>query len=110
MERYTIDRIEDGAWAVLEGPDRRTFDIPVAWLPAGAREGDVLRVTAEASVPSTRMLRLELDPEARKERLEEVRRRRENLPRGPKGDISLKAIFLLLAFLLFPSGEPSSRA
>lgn len=41
MDRYTVDRME-AAYAVLEGEDRAMHDVPLADLPAGAREGSCL--------------------------------------------------------------------
>ncbi len=42
-----IDRIE-GARAILE-ISGQTFDIPLALLPSGAKEGDVLRLILDAA-------------------------------------------------------------
>ena len=88
MALYTIDRFE-GDWAVLETEDARTFNVPRDWLPSGAREGDVLKTSSTAASASTMTIRLELDPVARDERLAKARQRRDALPRGPKGDVSL---------------------
>ncbi len=89
MPRYTIDRFEGGDWAVLEDDQARTFRIPRHWLPPGAREGDVLTVSTDAAESGACVLRFELDPAGREERLDQARRLREQLPRGPKGDVSL---------------------
>jgi hypothetical protein len=89
MLRYTIDRFEGDEWAVLEDEHARTFRVPRRWVPAGAREGDVLTATEAAAEPATQTIRFELDPALRDERLGEAERRRAQLPRGPKGDISL---------------------
>jgi hypothetical protein len=45
--RATIDRVEDGGFAVLYlGEDEKTkVDFPVSLLPKGAAEGDHLRIT-----------------------------------------------------------------
>jgi|SRR5256885_7518539 len=42
-----IDQIEDGGMAVLMAGDdeKEKIDIPVSLLPAGARDGDHLRIT-----------------------------------------------------------------
>ena len=88
MARYTIDRFE-GEWAVLEGEHARTFTVPREWLPSGAREGDVLTTFEMAEGAGTRTIRFELDPAARDEQLARARQRRDALPPGPKGDISL---------------------
>ena len=87
--QYGVDRIEDGGWAVLEDGDARTFTVPRSWLPAEVREGDVISVNVEEFVEGVRCLRFVIDPAARQERLQEAQRRRDRLPKGPKGDISL---------------------
>ena len=90
MPRFTIDRFESGEWAVLEDDRARTFRVPRKWLPADAREGDVLNASADdESAPGVLVLHLELDAAARQERRTEAKRLREQLPRGPKGDVSL---------------------
>jgi hypothetical protein len=81
-----VDRIEDGI-AVLEG-ESGWLEVPVGWLPAGAREGSVLRVAVEADGDSSRVS-LTLDAEAMAEREAEIRRLRESIPEGPGGDIAL---------------------
>jgi hypothetical protein len=89
MTRYTLDRFENGEWAVLEDKDATTFQVPRAWLPDGLREGDVLSVSTETTEPGAALLRFVLDVAARAEQLEQTRKLRERLPRGPKGDLSL---------------------
>lgn len=69
--KLTIDRIE-GEWAVCEYEKGKTIDLPVALLPADAREGDVLRLTVDRETT-----------EARKARAEELR---SQLFRRNKGD------------------------
>lgn len=44
--RLAVDRTE-GELAVLVDDDGRTFDVPLAALPTGAREGSVLRLTID---------------------------------------------------------------
>ena len=88
MARYTIDRFEDSGWAVLEDEHAQTFNVPTTWLPAAAREGDVLEVSQQRSGDS-HLLRFTLDMTGREGRLAEAAKRRETLPRGPKGDITL---------------------
>ena len=87
MTRYTIDRFEGDKWAVLESDGPRVT-VPRGWLPSAAREGDVLKAT-EYHESGVSTVRFEIDPAARDERLEEVRRLRDRIPPGPKGDISL---------------------
>ncbi len=60
-----VDRIEGGR-AVLE-IDGKTLDIPVAFLPPGAKEGDVLRLTLETE----RTVDAVVEAEARLHRLRE---------------------------------------
>lgn len=43
---YTVDRME-GDWAVLEDEGRKMSDVPLAQLPAGLREGDLLEHNGE---------------------------------------------------------------
>ena len=88
MPHYTIDRLENGDWAVLEDEHARTFNVPRSWLPADAREGDVVTVS-EVPATDARLLRFALDLYGREERLKQARELRERLPRGPKGDLSL---------------------
>ena len=87
--QYGVDRIEDGSWVVLEDGDARTFTVPRAWLPADVREGDVVSVSPEEDGDGVLCVRFVIDPAARQERLQEAQRRRDRLPKGPKGDVSL---------------------
>jgi Protein of unknown function (DUF3006) len=89
VPRYTIDRFESDTWAVLEDEGARTFTVPRDWLPAGVHEGDVLQASSAAREEATSMIRFQLDPAARDQQLAKARERRDALPRGPKGDISL---------------------
>ena len=86
---YTIDRFEDGGWAVLEDSQVRTFTIPRAWLPPSTREGDVVRCQRRDDDGSSRWVLFTLDHTSRAERLDRARELRDSLPRGPKGDVSL---------------------
>ena len=88
MARYTIDRFE-ADWAVLEDEQGRTFNVPRHWLPADAAEGAVLETAEDDIDGGVKTLRFELDFTARDERLKEARRLREQLPRAPKGNVSL---------------------
>jgi hypothetical protein len=88
MACYPIDRFE-GDWAVLEKEDASTFNVPRDWLPSAASEGDVVKTSSTSEDASARTIRFELDPAARDERLAKARQRRDALPRGPKGDVSL---------------------
>ena len=80
---YTVDRFEDGGWAVLEDPEGKTFDIPAAWLPHETSEGSVLRLEHSADTDSC-ALRFSLDrgeEEARRTRVRsKLARLRERKP------------------------------
>ena len=89
MSRYTIDRFEGADWTVLEDDQARTFRIPRPWVPVDAREGDVLDGSIEQVTAAIQSVRLSIDPTGRDERLADAKRLRDQLPRGPKGDISL---------------------
>ena len=51
MTYVTIDRFE-GAQAVLEDDEERTFAVPREQLPAGAKPGDVLKSEGGAYIPA----------------------------------------------------------
>ncbi len=88
MPLYTVDRFEGSEWAVLEDDRAQTLRVPRSWLPAAAREGDVIDASVAAGAGATSLL-FELDPEKRGERLAQARSIREQLTRGPKGDLEL---------------------
>jgi len=84
--RYIVDRIEDGAWAVLESPEAGPpLQLPASWLPLGAGEGAV--IVAEPTGDG--VVRFRVDHEATERRLEDLTARRARLRKGPAGDISL---------------------
>ena len=89
MPRYTIDRFENGDWAVLEDEQARMIRVPMSWVPKGAHEGDVLTGSAPIDSASGDPARLEIDPVATEERRARAEHLRNKLRRGPKGDISL---------------------
>ena len=62
MPRYTIDRFEGTGWAVLADEQGTTFLMPRRWLPANAREGDVVIEGQQVPNDDTVSLRLELEP------------------------------------------------
>jgi hypothetical protein len=86
--RYVIDRFEDGGWAVLEREDGTSLDVPSEWLPEGAIEGHILTLSLEATAESSR-LTFTIDSDATAQRLDELRKLRERLPKGPDGDFEL---------------------
>lgn len=95
---YVMDRIVDGVWAVLvpdtqaEAADPSPVTVPRRWMPAGSREGDVLRVSiqtdTDAGAPQT-SVRFTLDSAATAQRLERMATLRAKIPRGPSGDLDL---------------------
>ena len=89
MPRYIIDRFEGGDWVVLEDEQAHTFTVPRHWLPTNAREGSVLRASADADGTGTSVIRFSLDSAAQEEELRKAHGRLDALPRGPKGDLSL---------------------
>lgn len=67
-----------------EGPG---LEIPRSWLPAGAREGSVLRVTAGSDLSSDTpgdisLVRFTLDRESESRRRERIRTKLDRLRRG----------------------------
>lgn len=92
---YVIDRITDGAWAVLEDASGATRDVPLDWLPAEVEEGDVVLVTVqrtEAAAPAegpTRQVSFRLDREATARRRDGASELRDGLRKAPSGDLDL---------------------
>ena len=68
MPRYIIDRFEAGEWALLEDVQARTFRIPRQWVPAEAREGDVLAASDEPLGRAVQSVRLAIVPPGRDQR------------------------------------------
>jgi hypothetical protein len=89
MPHYVIDRFEGPAWAVLEDEEGKTFLVPRRWLPTNAGEGDIVVETSQPPDNDTVSLNLQLDPAAREERLARLKAQRDQLPKGPKGDVKL---------------------
>lgn len=85
---YTIDRLEDNGWAVLEREDGLTFNVPSDWLPDEAQDGHVLTLesSAEAKVST---LNFAIDADATAWRREKAQGLRSSLPEAPEGDIEL---------------------
>lgn len=85
---YTLDRFEDNGWAVLETPEGTMLDVPQAWLPTDAAEGDLLNVASdtdatESTVTFTR------DADATEARRRRMKSRRDRLSSSSDGPISL---------------------
>ncbi len=89
LESYVIDRIEDGAWAVLEDPHGRTIDLPRAWLPTDAEEGTTVRIEVVHEADGSSTHRWTIDVAAGRERSERIRSLRDALKRAPSGDLDL---------------------
>jgi|GEM_PF-3463228 len=85
---YVIEALEHPALARLEAPTGALIEIPRAWLPAGAREGDLLSVSVGSDADAT-TLRLEVDEEATEARRRGLQQRRDRLPTAPAGDLEL---------------------
>ena len=84
--RWTIDSIEEGVAAVEVDDGARLIHVPLAALPAGVGDGDVLRVTRDGA-----RIVIERDDAARDAALERSRaqtKARPN-PRDPGGPIRL---------------------
>jgi hypothetical protein len=89
---WRIDSMENGV-ARLEPPQGRRMYLPAAWLPADARENDLLRLRSERDGDSS-TLRFERDVEATEAALQHSRDqveriRRASRERDPGGDIAL---------------------
>lgn len=91
---WAIDRLGDHGWAVLENDQGVSVRIPRSWLPEAAREGSVLRAESGAADglredAHSIDLRLLVDREETERRRNQAEELRENLPRGPEGDLEL---------------------
>lgn len=87
MERWVIDGFE-GSLARLESPRREFLDVPRAWLPDHAREGDVLNVRMTGT-HDQRTIEVTIDTQATLEQRERMKVLRESLRQAPAGDIDL---------------------
>ncbi|MBA2667214.1 MAG: DUF3006 domain-containing protein [Trueperaceae bacterium] len=88
LGHYVVEAIAHPTLATLEGPDGTLVQVPRAWLPAGVREGDVLKcdaAPADAQPPA----RLTFDEDATRTRRNEMQRRHDAIPRAPEGDLEL---------------------
>ena len=86
--RYVVDALEHPDLATLEGPGGNTIVVPRSWLPAGAREGDVL-TTLDAAAQADVSARFAVDAGATEERRRALQERRDGLPKAPSGDLEL---------------------
>ena len=89
---YVVDRFEDNDWVVLEREDGETFNVPRGWLSAHLKEGDVLKVKRLEDLREgvvQHFLYLLTDEEAAASRREQARLKRDELAKGPSGEIDL---------------------
>ncbi len=86
---FVIESFEED-WAVLEVQASVTFNVPRAWLPSTAVEGNVLKVALAGGAEESGV-RFVLDPEATadlKRQIDEVQAQRK-VPKAPPGDIEI---------------------
>lgn len=90
LSYFIVERFE-GELAVLEREAGVALELPRAWLPAAAREGDVLRLRMTNAVASgtTSFLRFTVDEGETAKRRARATELREALPKGPEGDLAL---------------------
>lgn len=87
--RFTLDRFEDGGWAVLETETGQPLDLPARLLPQEAAAGDVIRLEA-AYGEGLSVLVLRLDRESGRAQRDEAARRLSRLrAKDPGGDLEL---------------------
>lgn len=85
---WVVDRVEGSIAVIVRDEDQRTEDVPLGTLPAGSREGSVLRVPEPDGRPD--WTAAVLDEDARRARLQEAEEVLERLRRrDPGGDIKL---------------------
>ena len=83
-----MDRVEGSIALLVRDEDERTEGVPLGTLPAGSREGSVLRVPEVDGRPDWAVA--VLDEDARRARLQEAEEVLERLRRrDPGGDIKL---------------------
>lgn len=87
-ETWTVDRVESGVAVLVPDTGERVAELPLTDLPAGAREGSVLRVPGAQGRPD--WAAAEIDEELRQARLKEAERILDRLKRrDPGGDVIL---------------------
>ena len=85
---WTVDRVEGGVAVLVRDSGGRVVDVPLSTLPAGAREGSVLRVPETEGRPD--WAGAALDEELRRARLDDAERVLRRLRRrDPGGDVVL---------------------
>ena len=86
-ETYIVDRFEND-WVVLEIAEGETFNVPKAWLPEDAAEGDVLQLSLEAE-PAKSTVQFSVDAEETAARRRHIQELRDSLLKAPDGDLEL---------------------
>ena len=87
-ESWTVDRVESGVAVLVRDVGEEVAEVPLSGLPAGAREGSVLRVPDAEGQPD--WAAAVLDEELRLARLDEAERILKRLRRrDPGGDVVL---------------------
>jgi hypothetical protein len=87
--KLTLDRFEDGGWAVLELETGQPLDLPARFLPEEAEAGDVIRLEV-ASGEGLSVLVLSLDRDSGRAQRDEAARRLARLRgKDPGGDLEL---------------------
>ena len=85
---WVVDRVEGAIAVLIREGDERTEDVPLSALPAGSREGSVLRVPELDGRPD--WTAAALDEEAHRARLREAEEVLDRLRRrDPGGDVRL---------------------
>lgn len=86
---YTVDRLGEDGSAHVEDESGRLLTLPAAWLPEATAEGVVLSVRPSALTERLSAVIITIDEAATKARREAVSGLREQLARGPEGDLEL---------------------
>ncbi|MDE2678086.1 MAG: DUF3006 domain-containing protein [Gemmatimonadota bacterium] len=87
-EIWTVDRVEAGVAVLVPDAGEQVAEVPLSGLPAGTREGSVLRVPDSEGRPDWSAAAL--DEELRRARLDEAERILQRLKRrDPGGDVVL---------------------
>ncbi len=85
---WVVDRVDGSIAVLVRDEDEHTEDVPISALPAGSREGSVLRVPEPAGRPD--WTAAALDEEARRARLRKAEEVLDRLRRrDPGGDVRL---------------------
>lgn len=88
QELWIVDRFE-GDRVVVERALHEVLTLPRAFLPAGVREGDALRVAVTATAGESRLVITRDEAETRRRAAEAKRLQGELTARDPGGDLKL---------------------